>query len=117
MPSPTGYSGKRPKALVAANDAGTHQGTYNPATLYAAGNTVTYKGTIFRKTDAAAAGTTPTFGSASWTPGSRKGTQSGAALDPTATGGSDTRITLGPDEGQHASVRLAKESARTAAEA
>lgn len=117
MASPTGYATKRPKTLGQRSASGTHQGAYSAATTYAANDTVEHKGVIWRKTDAAVAGTEPTFGSASWTPDTYKGSGTGKTLNPSAVGGSDTRTTLGTNEGQPSSSQLADVSKRTAAEA
>lgn len=117
MASPTGYAAKRPQTLGKRVATGTHQGAYSAATLYAAGDTVEHEGVIWRKTDAAVAGTEPTFASASWAPDSYKGSGTGKTLNPASVGGSDTRTTLGTNEGQPSSSQLADVADRTAAEA
>lgn len=116
MASPTSYAA--PKTLGARHeDATTHEGAYDPATTYAEGETVEYAGVIWRKLDAAAAGTDPSFDSASWAPDSYKGSGQGKTLNPNSVGGSDTRVVLGPSEGQPSSAVLARVADRTDPEA
>lgn len=117
MAKPTGYATQRPKTIAKRTATGTHQGVYAAGTLYAVGDTVEYAGVIWRKLTTAAAGTTPGFNTAAWAPDTYKGSGVGKTLDPTATGGSATRTTLGTSEGQPSSSQLAKVSARTSTEA
>lgn len=116
MASPTGYADNRPKTIDGPND-GTSAPVWSAATDYALGDEVEHEGVIWTAVADPLVGSEPTFSSTDWDPGTVKGTQVGKQLNPDAPLGTSQRVTLGPDEGQPATVIAADESQRTTPEA